>query len=122
MRTTCLSVATLQPERKSFSLRRVAKPALAGLLAVAWLFLVTLSVSPSLHEHFHHDAANGHHNCAVTLLQQSKLLAAGAAPLTVVLAAPFLFSIPLIPSAEFTSADLRLAPGRAPPAACSNLV
>ena len=117
LKTTCLSVTKLQPERKSFSLRQVAKSALAGLLVLSWLFMASLAVSPSLHEHFHHDATNDHHVCAVTLLNHGKLLTGGTVLLLVTFAALFLFYVPLLHSAEFSVADFRLAPGRAPPAA-----
>jgi len=115
MRTVCLITARVQPEQKNADIRRVARPALAGLLMASWLFVTTLAVSPALHQYFHHGAADAGHSCAVTLLAQGKFLAASAPPALAVFVSLLLFCVPLTRVEEFSSFDLRLGFGRAPP-------
>ena len=115
MRTVCLIIARVQPEQKNADIRRVARPALAGLLMVSWLFVTTLAVSPALHQYFHHGAADAGHSCVVTLVAHGHLLAASASTTFAVLVSMLLFCVPLARVAEFASVDLRLGFGRAPP-------
>jgi len=110
-----LIILQLQPDQNNLGIRRVAKPALAGLLMVLWLFVTTLAVSPAVHQYFHHGAADAGHSCAVTLLAHGKFLAASAPTTLVVFISLLLFCVPLTRVAEFSSFDLRLGFGRAPP-------
>ena len=105
----------LQPDQKTLGIRRVAKPALAGLLMMSWLFVNTLAVSPALHQCFHHGAADAGHSCAVTLLAQGNVLAAAGSMALAVLVSLLLFCVPLARAADFSSFDLRLGFGRGPP-------
>jgi hypothetical protein len=50
----------------------------AGSVA-AFLFALTLAAAPGLHEHFHADAAQAHHECAVTVIGSGKFQLTGAA-------------------------------------------
>ena len=111
----CLITVRVQPEQKTLGIRRVAKPALAGLLMALWLFITTVAVSPALHQFFHHDAADAGHSCAVTLLAHGNVLAAAASTELAVIVSLLLFCVPFARVAEFSSVDLRLGFGRAPP-------
>ncbi|CAN5260822.1 hypothetical protein BH20VER2_BH20VER2_08010 [soil metagenome] len=51
----------------------------AGSVA-AFLFAITLAAAPGLHAHFHADAAQAHHECAVTVIGSGKLQLADAPP------------------------------------------
>jgi len=88
---------------------------MAGLLLVSWLFTTAMAASPALHEFFHHDAGSPGHSCAVTLFTHGQFLTTDAVPVLAVLVLLFLFCVPLLTSAEFSSVDLRLGFGRAPP-------
>jgi hypothetical protein len=52
-------------------------------LVFAFIFGVALSVSPSLHERFHADAKQAHHQCAVTVLASGSFHHAGTPKVTV---------------------------------------
>ena len=86
------------------------------------LFVIALAVSPSLHQYFHSDAGSADHSCAITLFAHGKISAAGAAPVLVVFVALLLFCVPLARLAEFSSFDLHLGYGRAPPVHASSKV
>jgi hypothetical protein len=105
----------VQPQPKTLGVRSIAKPAIAGLLMLSWLFVATLSVSPSLHQYFHHDAGSAEHSCAATLFAHGKITTADVPPVLAIFALLFLFCIPLLTSAKFSSPDFRLGFGRAPP-------
>jgi len=113
--TTWLIIDRVQPQQKNSGIRRIAKSAIAGLLILSWLFVAALSISPSLHQYFHHDAGNADHSCAVTLFAHGKLTAAGAAPVLAVFVSLLMFCVPLAKWVDFSSIDLRLSFGRAPP-------
>ena len=49
---------------------RVAKPVLAGWLALLLLGGQAAAVSPDLHHWFHDDAGGANHDCAAVLLQK----------------------------------------------------
>ena len=62
MEAVCLIArVNLQLEPRLSGLRRVAKPALSGLLALLLLICGTLSVCQALHQLLHNDAAGSHH-------------------------------------------------------------
>jgi NADH:ubiquinone oxidoreductase subunit 2 (subunit N) len=113
--TTWLIIDRVQPQQKNSGIRRIAKSAIAGLLILSWLFVAVLSFSPSLHQYFHHDADSAEHSCAVTLFAHGKVTAASAPPVLVFFVSLLLFCVPLVKLAEFSSFDLRLDFGRAPP-------
>lgn len=115
VRAVWLIIVRLQPDQKNLGIRRIANSALAGLLMVSWLFVTTLAVSPAVHQYFHHAAADAGHSCAVTLLTHGKFLAASAPPALAVFVSLLLFCVPLTRVEEFSSFDLRLGFGRAPP-------
>ena len=105
----------MQPQRKNSFVRQVAKPVLAGLLALSFLFLTTLAASPSLHHSIHPDASSPTHSCVIGLLAKGHLHSAPA-----VLTAPHgqsLFGGVLLlqESAAVPSADYRFSSSRAPP-------
>ena len=79
------------------------------------LVLSLLAVHPSLHKFIHKDADDTGHECAVTLFCHGQVnVSSTAAP---VFCAPerLIFSQSL-PRIIFVSADIRLLPGRGPPA------
>jgi len=115
VRMAWLIIAGVQPEQKTLDIRRVAKSVLAGLLVMSLLFVAVLSASPALHHHFHHDAANHNHSCAAALLQHGQMMVVDAPQLLEVFALLLLFCLPLAQPARFSSPDLRLGFGRAPP-------
>jgi hypothetical protein len=105
----------VHPQQKNSSVRRIAKSAIAGLLLASWLFTTAMAACPALHQYFHHDAGSADHSCAVTLFTHGQFMPADTAPVLAVFALLFLFGVPLLTSAEFSSVDLRLGFGRAPP-------
>lgn len=115
VRMAWLIIAGVQPEQKTLEIRRVAKSVLAGLLVMSLLCVAVLSASPALHQHFHHDAANHNHSCAVALLQHGQMMVVDAPQLLEVFALLLLFCLSLAQPARFSSPDLRLSFGRAPP-------
>jgi hypothetical protein len=105
----------VHPQQKNSSVRRIAKSAIAGLLLASWLFTTAMAACPALHQYFHHDAGSADHSCAVTLFTHGQLMTADTVPLLAIFVLLFLFCVPLLTSAEFSSVDLRLGFGRAPP-------
>lgn len=86
------------------------------LMLGLWLGLVGLSASEQLHRLVHSDSHHVDHECLLTLFAKGHITPA-AVPLTLV--APVFESKTLSPlaSRDFPcTADIRLAPGRAPPA------
>lgn len=81
----------------------------------AFLWLLALSASAALHHEEHHDADAAHHECAVTLLAHGKL---DAAPPPTLAPLPPVGSLssPAVALSIQGTVDLRLMPGRAPPA------
>ena len=89
---------------------------MAGILMLGlWLGLIGLASSERLHQFFHSDSQQANHECLVTFFSKSYLL--GAFPPAVAPLAIFVCfglcrlagdSLPFL-------ADVRLAPGRAPP-------
>jgi hypothetical protein len=118
--TTWLIIDRVQPEQKTLGVRWIAKSAIAGLLLVSWLFIIAMVASPALHRYFHHDAGSANHSCAVTLFTHGKLVAADAPPVLVVFISLLLFCVPPAKLSEFSSFDLRLSFGRAPPVSASS--
>ena len=105
----------MQLNRTVRDLRRVAKPALAGLLAALLLAFGLLAANGPLHRSLHHDGAVGASFCAVCLFANGHVELADVAP---VLSASVLFVLcgSLAASAGVPwSVDSLLPPGRAPP-------
>lgn len=86
------------------------------LMLVLWLGTVALAASPPLHQWLHKDSKSLTHECLVTLLSKSHLLA-GVAGSFIIAWIPILFGwLPAAASFDFFSFDYRLSPSRAPPA------
>jgi hypothetical protein len=105
----------VQLDRTVRDLRRVAKPALAGLLAALLFSFGLLAASGPLHRSLHHDRAAGANFCAVCLFAQGQVELADVAP---ILTASVLFLLCGLLSASAgvpSSVDSLLPPGRAPP-------
>src|ERR1700730_17155979 len=60
----CLRARMSPPMKGS----RIARSVIAAFLSAAFLWTLTLSVSPQLHERFHPDANRAEHVCAVTFV------------------------------------------------------
>ncbi|HEX7470758.1 MAG TPA: hypothetical protein VF437_08515 [Verrucomicrobiae bacterium] len=95
---------------------------MAALMMLLLLFVITLAASPSLHQYFHRDAGSAEHSCAVTFFTHGKVTAAGAAPVLAIFVSLLLFCVPLAKLAKFSSFDLHLSFGRAPPVPISSQV
>jgi hypothetical protein len=93
----------------------VAKPALAGLLAVLVLLSSVLAASPYLHRLLHQERSHNTHPCLVCSLVKGHLSAAGIASATALLLLPFAFCVCPLRVAATASLDYRLSPSRAPP-------
>jgi len=109
-----LDSAIVQPNRTLRDLRRVAKPALAGLLATLFIAFGLLAASDPLHRSFH-ERTPGASFCAVCLFAQGQIELANTAP---VLAASLLFFLCGLLAASAGvpwSVVSLLPPGRAPP-------
>jgi len=88
----------------------------AGLMLALWLALLTLASAPQLHLAHHPDAGHEQHHCPVTLLTQGQLESNPVPDTT--LTPPCSVSVLAQASSLFLqqSSDVRLLPGRAPPA------
>jgi hypothetical protein len=108
-------------QRERCRLISVAKPALAGLLAV-WLVIAgALSLSHALHQSVHPDSSGGSHLCLLCSLAKGHVQAADAA---LIVAIPVLFLVlgGVLPERFPLSAfDYRFSPSRAPPAPASKI-
>jgi hypothetical protein len=105
----------LNRERIRTGFRRLAKPALAGLLAVILLILGAISVSHALHEFLHHDASDGSHFCLLCSIAKGQVSTAALASTP---APPVLARFCALLTADVSTAasfDYRLSPSRAPP-------
>jgi hypothetical protein len=115
VRKTWLITDGVHPQQKKSSVPRIAKSAIAGLLLASFLLTTAMAACPTLHEYFHHDAKDKHHQCAVTLFARGQLMTADTAPVLAVFILLMLFCLMPAQLAEFSSVDLRLGFGRAPP-------
>ena len=96
-------------------LRRVAKPALAGLLAALLFMWGLLAASGSLHLSLHHDRAAGANSCAVCLFAKGQVELSDIAPLLIAVAIFLLCGLLAASAGVPWSVDSLLPPGRAPP-------
>ena len=94
----------------------MAKPALAGLLAVLLLIATFLAVSGALHQSLHHDASGSHHICLICSFAKGQVNAADVAPVAALLVLCSLFSYRASIPSPLPVFDYRLSPSRAPPA------
>jgi hypothetical protein len=103
----------------AFYSRGRSRALVASLLSGVVLLLNAMAVSPSLHEWFHADAANGQHQCAVTVFAHGQVDSVIAevpavAPLILVQITP------VVKFTVFSPAIENLPIGRAPPTAFAN--
>jgi hypothetical protein len=118
----CLNAGgTLQVEPRLSGLRRVAKPALSGLLALLLLICGVISVSRALHQLLHNDAAGSHHLCLACSFAKGQISAADVALVAALLVLRLLSCLRAAYPAPLPSFDYRLSPSRAPPAPASLL-
>jgi hypothetical protein len=94
--------------------RRIRSGASALLLGL-FLSLQAMATFPALHALVHHDACDPGHECAVTLFCHGQVDVSSAAVPVCCVPEPLIFSQSL-PRIIFVSADVRLLPGRGPPA------
>jgi hypothetical protein len=94
---------------------------IVGLMLVLWLGTMALAASPQLHQRLHKDSKSLTHECLVTLLSKSQLLAGVAGSLLVALIPIFFGWLPPAASFHGLSFDYRLSPSRAPPACVCSL-
>lgn len=88
------------------------------LFLTLFLFLQVLASAPFLHQHWHQDAKQADHHCAVTLLEDGKF-ECSTSTVSVVLPSATISDVEL-PVISFVSlVEYRLLPGRAPPALLS---
>src|SRR6184192_4324581 len=97
--------------------RGMARVLVVGLMLVLWLGTAALAASPQLHQRLHKDSKSPTHECLVTLLSKSQLLAGGTGSLILAPVAIFFGLLPAAQSFQFLSVDYRLSPSRAPPPA-----
>jgi hypothetical protein len=96
--------------------RGIGRILIVSLMLVLWLGTTALAASPQLHHLLHKDSKSAAHECLVTLLSKSQLLAGGEVTVVVALL-PFFFGLLLIAeSSRFSISEYRLSPSRAPPA------
>jgi len=101
--------------------RGIGRVVLVALMLSLWLGTSALAASPQLHHWFHKDSKSVTHECLVTLLSKSHLLASSGG-VALLIAAPVFFGLLLTGELfSFTSIDYRLSPSRAPPATCSSI-
>jgi len=110
----CGSVPSLQRKLTEFALGRVAKSALAGLLAVLLLACATLSTCDSLHQKFH-AGSSADHFCLVCNFAKGQVNTADVPPVAAVFIFCFLGIGLLTKTVSLPSLDIRLSPSRAPP-------
>jgi hypothetical protein len=108
---------TLQLESRLSGLRRVAKPALTGLLALLLLASGALSVSHALHQSLHSDTTGGHHLCLVCSFAKGQVSAPDVALVAAVQVLCPLSSLRAADTSPLPAFDYRLSPSRAPPLA-----
>ena len=96
-------------------LRRVAKPALAGLLAALLLAFGLLAANGPLHRSFHHERAAGANFCAVCLFAKGQVEPANLGPVFLSSVFFLLGGLPAASAGVPWSVDLLLPQGRAPP-------
>jgi len=104
-----------------FRPRAVWRLTVVSLMLGLYLAAAVLSASHQLHHWLHHDSQSGSHQCVVTLITKAHLFA-GVAETKAVVSVALVLSIPLTdPVWQFSAADHRISPSRAPPFVSSSL-
>jgi hypothetical protein len=96
-------------------LSRFSRTAIGCLLVCLILLLDAMAVCPALHELLHKDAAQGGHECAVTIFTHGKVDTASV-DVPVFVTAVALRAKPPVEFSVFSTSVEYLPPGRAPPA------
>ena len=96
-------------------LQKVAKPALAGLLAALLLAFGLLAASGPLHRSLHHERTAGTNFCAVCLLAQGQVELSSVALLLISVVFFLLCGLLAASAGVPWTVDSLLPPGRAPP-------
>jgi len=102
-------------ERTLSGISRLAKPALAGLLAVILLGAGTLLINHALHQSLHPDGAGDSHFCLVCLFAKGQVSAADVGLVSAAWVLSSLSAIRLVNTSPLPGFDYRLSPSRAPP-------
>jgi len=113
---TCSRSDDWFPVNRKLNIGRFLNPAAALLLTALILCLSMVGSSPDLHKRIHADASAENHVCAITLFAKERISPADPAPILIFFVSDF---VVIRPVENFTGAsvlDLRLSPGRAPPA------
>src|SRR5216684_1061348 len=88
--------------------RRIGRILVVSLMLLLWLGTAALAASPELHHRLHKDSRSLTHECFVTLLSKSQLLA-GTAGNFILALSPVFFGLLLISeSSRFSVIDYRL--------------
>ena len=111
-----LYLEMLRPETTFTRVCLFAKPAGAALMLGLWLALLGLAASEKLHQCLHDDAAQPEHDCLVSALAKGTALDVPQPEIAI----QFVPQVRILATAEqqpfLQRIDLRLLPGRAPPA------
>jgi hypothetical protein len=94
---------------------RKKRQSASALLLGLFLSLQAMAALPALHALVHPDSSDPDHECAVTLFAHGQVDAPNTAAPVFCAPARLIFSQSL-PRVIFVSADIRLLPGRGPPA------
>jgi hypothetical protein len=95
---------------------KVFNAASALLLVMLILFVTAAGACPSLHKLIHADSHAADHNCAITLFAKGHVSSLPTAPVCASFIIRFLDDRPLENTVAHSVSDVRLSPGRAPPA------
>jgi len=110
----------VQLRHKTNRKRGIGKILLVGLMLFLWVGTAALAASPQLHHRLHKDSRDVTHECLVTLLSKSQLLAGGPESFILVLM-PVFFGLLLAEECfQLPAIRYRLSPSRAPPLPCSS--
>ena len=108
-------MATIYPESAT---RRAGA---AGLMIFLGVAAVVASLSPALHQFFHQDSQNGHHECLVTQLSKSQVSGAGSPGQGLICSPLGLLLVSAEASTQVSASDYALRPGRGPPSSMASL-
>ena len=95
--------------------RGVGRILIVGLMLLLWMGTAALAASPALHQYLHKDSKSLSHECIVTLLSKSHLLAGGNSNFVLVLIPIFFGLLLAVECFQFSIIEFRLSPSRAPP-------
>jgi hypothetical protein len=112
-RRRCIVTSVMPPS--ATKVLRAAKSGAGAFCLGAFLLVQFMAAVPDFHAWVHHDAGNPNHECAVTLFLHGQVHGSS----TAVEASPcpaVLVSHAAARGVDFVSIDVRLLPGRGPPA------